>query len=426
LNSINLRLPKKVSSFTTEDELEKNMQKKTDQSTLKSILKTSASSTALALLVSNAWAVNGIQLNGYGIKNAGMGGVSIAMPLDASAPVNNPAGLGFVPTSYAVNLVAFSGNTTASVGPAKLRDNTAVMAPEGGFAKVLNPEWTVGVTLSGAGAGSDYGAPLPLPPGTPVLGTAQNLKSSRKIAEIAHTAAWKPRADFALGLSVIYAKQELNSQGLLLAVPDVGMAAIPSHGTQSASGWSARIGALWNVTPELSLGTTYRSKTSMSAMSGYSQDILLFSQGKVDLPSDYGIGAAWKVTPTVTLAADWLQVYYAAVKANQDPAGPLWSDQKIFKIGAAWELNPNWTLRAGYSKNTAQIDSSRVSQNILSPAIDNSNFALGASMKLDAKSDISFSFDAAPQRTLTGTGASSGVSLQGHTQVLRLGYQSRF
>ena len=68
-----MRLPKKVSSFNTEDELEINMQKKTDQGTLKSILKNSASSTALALLVSNAWAVNGIQMNGYGIKNAGMG-----------------------------------------------------------------------------------------------------------------------------------------------------------------------------------------------------------------------------------------------------------------------------------------------------------------------------------------------------------------
>jgi long-chain fatty acid transport protein len=421
-----LRLIKKVSFFNTKHSLEINMQKKMHQDILKTILKVSASSTTLALLVSNAWAVNGIQMNGYGIKNAGMGGASIALPLDASAPVNNPAGLGFVPTSFAANLVSFNGNTTASVGPAKLRDNTTIMGLEGGFSKVLNPEWTVGVTLSGGGAGSDYGAPLPLPPGTPVLGTAQNLKSSRKIAEIAHTAAWKPRADLALGLSVIYAKQELNSQGLVLAIPNVGMAAIPSHGTQSASGWSARIGALWNVTPELSLGTTYRSKTSMSAMSGYSQDILMYSQGKVDLPSDYGIGAAWKVTPAVTLAADWTQVNYAAVKANQDPSGPLWSDQKIFKIGAAWELNPTWTLRAGYSKNNAQIDSSRVVQNILSPAIDNSHFALGASMKLDGKSDISFSFDAAPQRTLTGTGASSGVSLEGHTQVLRLGYQSRF
>lgn len=402
------------------------MQKKTHQDILKTILKTSASGVTMALLVNNAWAVNGIQMNGYGIKNAGMGGVSIALPLDASAPVNNPAGLGFVPTSLAVNLVTFKGNTTASIGPTKLLDDTTVMGLEGGFAKVLNSEWTVGVTLSGAGAGSDYGAPLPLPPGTPVLGTAQNLKSSRKIAEIVHTAAWKPRADLALGLSVIYAKQELNSQGLLLDVPSVGMAAIPSHGTQSASGWSARVGALWNVTPELSLGTTYRSKTSMSAMSGYSQDILMFSQGKVDLPSDYGVGAAWQVTPEVTLAADWTHVNYAAVKANQDPAGPLWSDQKIIKIGAAWALNPTWTLRVGYSKNNAQIDSSRVVQNILSPAIDNSHYALGATMKLDDKSDVSFSFDAAPQRTLTGTGASSGVSLQGHTQVLRLGYQSRF
>jgi long-chain fatty acid transport protein len=402
------------------------MHKKTQQGVLKSILKVSASGTTLALLVSNAWAVNGIQLNGYGIKNAGMGGASIALPLDASAPVNNPAGLGFVPTSFVVNLVAFNGKTTASFGSVNLRDNTTVLGPEGGFAKVLNPEWTLGVTLSGAGAGSDYGAPKPLPPGTPVLGTQQNLKSSRKIAEIAHSAAWKPRADLALGLSVIYAKQELNSQGQLVAIPNVGMAAIPSYGTQSASGWSARLGALWNVTPELSLGATYRSKTSMSALSGYSQDILLYSQGKVDLPSDYGIGAAWKVTPAVTLAADWTQVNYAAVKANQDPAGPSWSDQTIFKIGASWELNPSWTLRAGYSKNKAQIDSSRVVQNILSPAIDNSHFAFGATMKLDGKSDISFSFDAAPQRTLTGTGASSGVSLQGHTQVLRLGYQSRF
>ncbi len=152
----------------------------------------------------------------------------------------------------------------------------------------------------------------------------------------------------------------------------------------------------------------------------------MYSQGKVDLPSDYGIGAAWKVTPAVTLAADWTQVNYGAVKANQDPAGPLWSDQKIFKIGAAWELNPTWTLRAGYSKNNAQIDSSRVMQNILSPAIDNSHFAFGATLKLDGKSDISFSYDAAPQRTAIGTGASTGVSLQGHTQVLRLGYQSRF
>lgn len=421
-----LRLVIKVLIINIGQTLKINMQKHSPRSYLNAILKISLTGTSLALLVSHAWAVNGIQLNGYGIKNAGMGGVSIALPLDASAPVNNPAGLGFVPTSFAINLLSFSGNTTASVGPVNLKDNSTVIAPEGGFTKVLSPEWTIGVTLSGAGAGSNYGATFPLPPGTPVLGTPQTLKSNRKIAELAHSAAWKPRADVALGLSVIYATQELSSQGLLVAVPNVGMAAIAGHGTQSASGWSARLGALWNVTSQLSLGATYRSKTSMSAMKGYEQDIFLYSQGKADLPSDYGVGAAWRVTPAVTLAADWVKVNYADVKANQDPMGSLWSNQKIFKTGISWDLNPTWTLRAGYSKNSAQIDSSRVTQNILSPAIDNSNLAVGASMKLNDKSDISFSFDTAPQRTLTGTGAGTGISLQGSTQVLRLGYQSRF
>lgn len=401
------------------------MQKKVHRGDLKSVLKFIAGGTASALLAGNSWAVNGIQLNGYGIKNAGMGGASIALPLDASAPVNNPAGLGFVPTSFAFNLVAFTGNTTASVGLSNLVDNSSVMGPEGGLAKVLSPEWTVGATLSGAGAGSDYGASFPVSPLVPVFGTVENLKATRKIAELAHSAAWKPRADLALGLSLIYAIQEISIQGLMVAVPG-GMAAIPSHGVQSATGWSARIGGLWYVTPGVSLGATYRSKTSMSAISGYSQDAFQYSEGKLDLPSDYGIGAAWRVTPAVTVAADWVKVNYSEVKANQDPSGPLWSDQQIIKIGVSWDLTPSWTLRAGYSKNNAQIDSSRVTQNILSPAIDNSSMAAGASMKLDDKSDISFSFDTSPQRTLTGTGDSTGVSLQGRSQVMRVGYQSRF
>ena len=186
------------------------------------------------------------------------------------------------------------------------------------------------------------------------------------------------------------------------------------------------MGALWNVAPEFSVGATYRSKTSMSAMSGYSQDILMYSEGKVDLPSDYGIGAAWRITPAVTLAADWIKVNYSDVKANQDPNGPLWTDQSIIKIGVAWDINPTWTVRAGFSQNNAQIDSTRVIQNILSPALDNSNMAVGASMKLNDESDISFSYDSSPQRTLTGTGSSTGWALQGRSQVLRVGYQMRF
>jgi len=43
------------------------MQKKAQESGFKSILKISLGCTTFALLVSDVWAVNGIQLNGYGI-----------------------------------------------------------------------------------------------------------------------------------------------------------------------------------------------------------------------------------------------------------------------------------------------------------------------------------------------------------------------
>lgn len=391
--------------------------------------RTSAIGALVALACTQAYAVNGAQMNGFGIKNAGMGGVGIAVPLDASAPAYNPAGLSFVPDSFALNLVGFQGDTTAGIGPVNFKDNTSVLAPEGGFVKSLTRDVAMGLTLVGSGAGSDYGAKFPTGP-LPVVGTPENLKSSRKIAEIITSIAWKPSDNLALGLGVIYVRQEMSSQGLIQAamVPGVGPAAvvIPGHGNQSATGWSSRLGALWQATPEWTLGATYRAKTGMSSFKGYSADILAYSNGVIDLPSEYGFGASWKATPALTLGADWVKVNYSDVKANRDPIGPNWSDQRVLKLGASWSISPIWTLRSGYSKNDAQIDSTRVLQNLLSPAIDRAHLAFGATMKLDDKSDISISLDRSLRTTLTGNAASTGYALQGNSQVIRLGYQKLF
>ena len=43
-----------------------------------------------------ALATNGTMPHGYGIKAQGMGGASIALPQDALAAANNPAGMAFV------------------------------------------------------------------------------------------------------------------------------------------------------------------------------------------------------------------------------------------------------------------------------------------------------------------------------------------
>ena len=54
---------------------------------------------ALLCLHGAAQAINGAQLGGNGVRNASMGGASIALPLDANAAANNPAGMAWVPSS---------------------------------------------------------------------------------------------------------------------------------------------------------------------------------------------------------------------------------------------------------------------------------------------------------------------------------------
>src|SRR5947209_3853256 len=106
-------------------------------------------------------AVNGALPGGSGIKNASMGGASIALPLDAVAAANNPAGIAFVPSSATLGLQVFNGHSSAEyVLPGNhLENRQTQMAPDGGFIWHSTPEVTLGISMSGAGAGSDYGQP---------------------------------------------------------------------------------------------------------------------------------------------------------------------------------------------------------------------------------------------------------------------------
>jgi hypothetical protein len=57
-----------------------------------------------------AWAANGAQPGGYGIRNAMMVGSSIALPLDSSAAANNPAGIAHVGETSSLNVQRFRGD----------------------------------------------------------------------------------------------------------------------------------------------------------------------------------------------------------------------------------------------------------------------------------------------------------------------------
>src|SRR5262245_55840673 len=107
---------------------------------------TTAALMAILSLPGAALAINGAQLGGSGVRNAAMGGTSIALPLDASAAANNPAGMAFVPSSATLDLQVFRGHSTADyVLPGNhLVNLQTIAAPQGGFNWQLSPSLAVG------------------------------------------------------------------------------------------------------------------------------------------------------------------------------------------------------------------------------------------------------------------------------------------
>ena len=383
----------------------------------------SAVLVAILCLHGTTHAINGAQLGGNGIRNAAMGGTSIALPLDANAAANNPAGMAFVPSSAALDVQVFSGHSTADyVLPGNHLDNKqTIPAPQGGFNWQLSPTLAIGHSVAGSGSGSDYGqAALPAP-------GAGNAKSTLRIAELIPTVAWKPREDLAVGFGLTLAYEQFKADGVIVPAPvPGGLLPLPGHGTQSTTGVGWRVGALWKPAAEWTLGANYKARTAMGRLEGYDTDLLAYSGGKLDVPEQYGVGVAWQATPRLTLAADWLRILWGDLKVMKDPNGFAWWSQPVFRMGASWAMDDRLTLRAGFSRNRGQIDSSRTVQNLLVPAIHEKAYSAGLSWALDGGSDLSLGYELNPRTTLAGTGPSAGTNLTSKVQIFMFGWQRRF
>lgn len=374
-------------------------------------------------LCAPAWAVNGAQPGGHGVANASMGGTSIALPLDAEAAANNPAGLALLPSSLTVGVQVFHGRSSAQyVLPGNpLQNRSTTVGPEGGANWRMSSAWTVGLSVAFGGAGSDYQHPALSVPG------ASNAKTSLAVIELIPTIAWRPRDDLAVGLALNLAHERFEAQGVIVPAPVIGgLLPLPDHGRQQADGVGVRLGALWKLVPEVSLGLNLKSRTRMGRLSGYEQDLLAYSDGRLDIPSEYGLGAAWQATPALTLAADVLQINWGELAAMKDPNGFRWRNQPIGRLGAAWTADSGWTLRAGYSRSRRQITSDRTVQNLLVPSVHDQAFTAGITWPLDKSGALNLGYEFNPRTTLQGSGPSTGTSLTSKVQMLMASYQHNF
>lgn len=121
-------------------------------------------STTLAALFSltPAHATNGPMPHGYGVKAMGMGGASIALPQDALAAANNPAGMAFVGDRLDLGLSVVLVDPKSRIGGTEFDGDgvKAVPVPDFGYNRLIDERQSIGVSVYGNGVSTVYDRPL--------------------------------------------------------------------------------------------------------------------------------------------------------------------------------------------------------------------------------------------------------------------------
>lgn len=354
-----------------------------------------------------ALATDGTQLTGYGAKAQGMGGVSIALPQDSLAAANNPAGMAFIGTRFDVGAQVIGVWTDSAAFGADNDGSALAPAPEFGANWQINDVWTLGISTAGSGAQLKYDNQI-------ITGAGNGTEGAFMAVVALPTVTYKPVENFAIGASLALAAQNLKVENF---------PGIPDHGREWATGAGWRVGALWNVTPELSLGATYASQIHMSSFDGYNGDLLAAVNGRMDIPEQYGVGVAYNLTSQLTVAVDYLRINWSDTQFN-DVFG--YRDQNVVRFGASYELNEQWTIRGGASFARRHITSDYTVQNLVLSGINSKSVHLGATRSFSNGSELTAGIEYDFGSRLEGTGASTGSFIDTKMGIISISYGRKF
>lgn len=372
-----------------------------------------------------ASATNGYFSHGFGVKSSGMAGVGIALPQDAMAAATNPAGMVMVGDRIDFGLTWFRPQRESSItgngypgvnGTYDGNGEENFFIPEFGYNKMINSNMSLGVAVYGnGGMNTHYDK-------SPFTGFGGNSPAGVDLMQlfVSPTLSMKVNPDNAIGVALNLAYQRFSADGLNIfdnSVYSSSPGNVTNKGHDSSTGWGVRVGWIGQITPSVTLGATYQSKTKMSKFNDYKG--LFAGQGSFDIPENYGIGIAVKTTPALTLAADVQQINYSGVDAIANPLSNLtvkgqqlgstngpgfgWRDVTVFKIGASYVYSPSLTLRAGVSHARQPIPNDQTFFNILAPGIVEDHLTLGATWTLANKSELSVSYMHAFQKDVNGS-----------------------
>ena len=440
-----------------------------------------AAAVAAAIATPAAHATNGYFKIGYGTKNRGMAGAGIAYSQDSLAPATNPSGLSFIGNRMDFGVELFNPNRDATLDatglgnptPNKVDSGATLFAiPHAGFAFDMG-NITAGLSITAnGGMNTRYNSNLyanafgPVAAGFgagafPNTGTL-GVNLSQLI--IAPTVSTKLNQDHAVGASLLLGYQRFRSYGLGMFMP---MSSNPMHvtnkGDDDAWGAGVRLGWTGNITSNITLGASASSKIYMQEFDRYKG--LFAEQGDFDIPANFGVGIAVKVTPKTTVAFDVQRILYGDVAAiaNAGPtaqqfldafgsvlgtgsyAGPGqlggdggwgfgWEDITVYKLGVNYAYNNQWTFRGGLNYGENPIDPDQNLFNILAPGVVEKHVTVGFTYAPTAYNEISMTYMHAFREdqsytyagTMMGGPASWGTEIGMDQNALELSYAMKF
>lgn len=408
-------------------------------------------------------ATNGYWSLGYGIKSKSMAGACTAVPLEIMCTANNPAITALIPAQMEMGLTLFSptrGFTAnhdaaptfppASIPPGEYESNNDhFFIPYFGYNSHLDKDSTISITLGGNGGMnteydsavfSNFANPL-YPPTLPSTPTGINLM--QVFLGISYARKITPQQT--VGMTPIFALQAFEAQGLQPFTPfSLYPNEVTNKGRDTSYGGGIRMGWLGQLSEQLSLGASYQSKLWMSHFDKYKG--LLADAGNFDIPANYSLGLAYKITPQILFAFDYQRIEFSSIKAignasdlvfmpgqlllgTEEGLGFGWKDMKIYKFGIQWDYRSDLTIRAGFSKASEAFPNTQALFNVLAPATVREHYTVGFTEKLANNQEIDFFLMYVPQKSVYGTNVNTGPQtgkLQMKQWEIGLGWNKQF
>ena len=390
-----------------------------------------------------AHATDGYFAHGYGMKAKGMGGVGIALPQDSLAAATNPAGMVMVGERVDLGIDWFKPTRSTELtgmgpisGTYDGSGDSDFLIPEFGYNKMLSANSSIGISVYGNGGMNTKYQDMNTRTGGAIFGTG-DLGVDLMQLFISPTYAMKLNADNAIGISLNLAYQRFKMEGVQnFAGYSAAGGSLTNNGYDSSTGYGLRLGWTGQITPMVTLGATYQTKTRMGKFNKYAG--LFAEQGDFDIPANYGVGIAAKLSDKTTVAVDIEQIEYSGVASINNPisnllvlgnplgssngAGFGWRDMTVFKLGVSHQYDSGLVVRAGYNSGRQPIPESETMFNVVAPGVIQDHLTLGATWTLPSKSELTIGYMHAFKKTVTGSGLGAGFNLNMHQDSLGVGY----